>query len=240
MVEVGGAGVTEQLKGSVARRCGIDTVGRGGGEGVIEEMKKALCGVAPSRGACVRRGGGGGGGEEEEGEGKDGEWYRARAYALPGAQMGKGGKGGVLEALPSRKRRGEIQCVVLQESRFTVPEILFHPGDAGVAQGGVSEAVVSCLSVIPRPLRHAFLRNIVVTGGCASLPGFENRLFNDLRVEMDSEDQIEISMRPMCKVLQDLNSGLRDRLNLIDTFVSQDEFRKDYDAAVRKIWSSVK
>jgi actin-related protein 6 len=67
--------------------------------------------------------------------------------------------------------------LVLGNERFTVPEILFSPGDIGMKQAGIPEAILQSLSVLPTGLHPVFLANILVVGGNALLPGFVERLY---------------------------------------------------------------
>lgn len=88
--------------------------------------------------------------------------------------------------LNAKKRKGVLSganaealsedVLVLGNERFTVPEILFNPGDIGMKQAGISDIVLESLSVLPTGLHPAFLANILVVGGNCLLPGFMERL----------------------------------------------------------------
>lgn len=67
--------------------------------------------------------------------------------------------------------------LVLGNERFTVPELLFTPGDIGMIQAGIPDMIIQSLSVLPAALHAAFLANILVVGGNASIPGFMERLY---------------------------------------------------------------
>lgn len=66
--------------------------------------------------------------------------------------------------------------LVLGNERFTVPEILFSPGDIGMKQAGIPEIILQSLSVLPTGLHPAFLANVYVVGGNSLIPGFMERL----------------------------------------------------------------
>jgi actin-related protein 6 len=66
--------------------------------------------------------------------------------------------------------------LVLGNERFTVPELLFTPGDIGMNQAGVPDMILESLSVLPAGLHAAFLANVLVVGGNAAIPGFMERL----------------------------------------------------------------
>lgn len=61
--------------------------------------------------------------------------------------------------------------------RFTVPELLFSPGDVGMKQAGLPETVLQSLSGLPQGLWPSMLSNILVVGGNAKFPGFIERLY---------------------------------------------------------------
>ena len=72
---------------------------------------------------------------------------------------------------------GDIEnFMTLGNERFTVPELLFNPGDVGVKQAGVPETVLQSLSGVPTGLWPAMLANILVIGGNSRIPGFMERL----------------------------------------------------------------
>ncbi|KAJ6018037.1 Actin-like protein arp6 [Penicillium sp. IBT 35674x] len=71
--------------------------------------------------------------------------------------------------------------LVLGNERFTVPELLFNPSDIGMTQAGIPDMILQSLSVLPPALHAAFLANVLVVGGNASIPGFMERLETELR-----------------------------------------------------------
>lgn len=66
--------------------------------------------------------------------------------------------------------------LVLGNERFTVPELLFTPGDIGMKSAGVPDIILQGLSALPTGLHSAFLANVIVVGGNALIPGFMERL----------------------------------------------------------------
>lgn len=66
--------------------------------------------------------------------------------------------------------------MTLGNERFTVPELLFNPGDVGMKQAGLPETVFQSLSGLPPGLWPAMLANILVVGGNAKIQGFVERL----------------------------------------------------------------
>lgn len=61
--------------------------------------------------------------------------------------------------------------------RFTVPELLFSPGDIGMKQASLPETVMQSLSGLPQGLWPSMLSNILVVGGNAKFKGFIERLY---------------------------------------------------------------
>lgn len=66
--------------------------------------------------------------------------------------------------------------MTLGNERFTVPELLFSPGDVGMKEAGLPETVMQSLSGLPQGLWPAMLANIIVVGGNCLLDGFMERL----------------------------------------------------------------
>jgi len=64
----------------------------------------------------------------------------------------------------------------LASERFTVPELLFSPGDVGMKQEGLPGTVLQSLSGLPPGLWPAMLANILVVGGNSKIEGFMARL----------------------------------------------------------------
>ncbi len=71
--------------------------------------------------------------------------------------------------------------MTLGNERFTLPELLFHPGDVGMNAPGLPETVMQSLSGLPTGLWPVMLANIVVIGGNAKIDGFMSRLETELR-----------------------------------------------------------
>ncbi|CAL8080484.1 unnamed protein product [Calicophoron daubneyi] len=70
----------------------------------------------------------------------------------------------------------------LNNERFTVPELLFHPGDVGYKEMGLTEAMGYLMGErLPAAVRPGAWANCLVIGGNASFPGFSERLKKDFR-----------------------------------------------------------
>lgn len=73
------------------------------------------------------------------------------------------------------------QVLVLNNERFMVPELLFHPSDIGLQQAGVAEVLVQSVSSCHAALQPLLYSNILLTGGSARFPGFYDRFVAELR-----------------------------------------------------------
>ncbi|KAF9352307.1 Actin- protein 6 [Mortierella sp. NVP85] len=88
----------------------------------------------------------------------------------------------------------EEQVLTMNNERFTVPEILFHPSDIGMEQAGIPEAIVDAISACDEEIQGMLYANIVLIGGNARLPGFKKRVANDLRQLAPSEFEVRVGI----------------------------------------------
>uniref|UniRef100_A0A2C9LTA8 Uncharacterized protein n=1 Tax=Biomphalaria glabrata TaxID=6526 RepID=A0A2C9LTA8_BIOGL len=64
----------------------------------------------------------------------------------------------------------------MNNERFEIPELLFYPSDVGIQEMGLSESIMHCMTLVDKELVPHLLNNIVLTGGNALLPGFQDRI----------------------------------------------------------------
>jgi actin-related protein 6 len=93
--------------------------------------------------------------------------------------------------MPMGMARPEEQILVMNNERL-IPEILFHPSDIGLNQAGIAETIVQSVQEIAPDLHELFYGNIVLMGGSTLLPGFEDRLYQELRPLVPTEFEIKI------------------------------------------------
>jgi len=69
-----------------------------------------------------------------------------------------------------------------------VPEVLFHPSDIGLNQCGIAELVAQSVhhdeandSLLDQTVEALMWLNVIVTGGCAKIPGLVERLAREIR-----------------------------------------------------------
>lgn len=75
----------------------------------------------------------------------------------------------------------EQQTLRLNNERFSIPELLFHPSDVGIPQMGIPEAIMHSINACPEENMESLLENIILYGGNALFPGFRDRVYNDVR-----------------------------------------------------------
>ena len=72
------------------------------------------------------------------------------------------------------------QVVKMTNDRFSVPEILFNPGDIGINQAGIPEAIIQTIEKCPPAFHQQLFANIVLAGGNSNLPGYADRIKQEL------------------------------------------------------------
>jgi actin-related protein 6 len=115
--------------------------------------------------------------------------HRLRGYARPHDPF----------AAFARKRKpnaftpeSDEVSMTLGNERFTVPEIIFTPSDIASKQPGVADCVMQSLSVLPPLIQATMLANTLVVGGNAKIPGFVERLQNELRMRTRTDYAVRV------------------------------------------------
>ncbi|PSN54221.1 Actin-related protein 6 [Blattella germanica] len=108
---------------------------------------------------------------------RDKENTIARDYVLPDFTTLRRG---YVRPINTTDEHEQQQVLRLNNERFTVPEILFHPSDLGISQMGIPEAISHSISVCPQETHPHLYANILLTGGCALFPGFRERIEADV------------------------------------------------------------
>lgn len=91
--------------------------------------------------------------------------------------------------------------------RFTVPEVLFHPTDIGLDQGGLAQGVVEAVKACPPELHGLMYQNILLTGGTTKFPNFKERLYVCRVYKLDPKANImnrAIDLRPLVPIEYDI------------------------------------
>jgi len=87
----------------------------------------------------------------------------------------------------------EEQILPMNNERFTVPELLMRPGDIGIAQAGLPEAI--CQSVCASPgtyIQESLYANILLTGGNTLFLNMKERVAAELRAFVPEECSVNV------------------------------------------------
>nr|XP_054774762.1 actin-related protein 6-like [Lytechinus pictus] len=114
-----------------------------------------------------------------------------RDYVLPDFHSVK--RGFVKEEAFGKQNPNE-QTVRMNNERFAVPEILFHPSDISIQEKGISESIVHSINATPKEMHPHLYRNIVLTGGNCSFPGFKERVEKDVRSLAPVEYGVQVTL----------------------------------------------
>ncbi|CAO3690433.1 unnamed protein product [Umbelopsis vinacea] len=112
---------------------------------------------------------------------------RHKGYIIPRAEDGN---------LPARRSDNSEQILTMNNERFMIPEILFNPSDIGMNQAGIPEAIHQSVQACDPDSQGLLYANVVIVGGNANLPGFKERVQNDLRRHAPSEFDVRVSIPP--------------------------------------------
>jgi actin-related protein 6 len=100
-----------------------------------------------------------------------------REYVLPDCSTIRRG---YLQSVGASKN-SDFQILRLNNERFAVPEILFHPSDVGINQMGIGEATIDAINACDEETRPHLFANIIIVGGSAKFPGLATRLQKEIR-----------------------------------------------------------
>lgn len=101
-------------------------------------------------------------------------------------------RGYIRELVATNAKDDEFQILRLNNERFTIPEMLFHPSDVGVKQIGVPETIMDAVNACPKEAIQHLLSNIVVVGGCALFPGMQKRI--EVAIRSLAPDDVDIKV----------------------------------------------
>ncbi|KAJ8311032.1 hypothetical protein KUTeg_007588 [Tegillarca granosa] len=116
----------------------------------------------------------------------------ARDYVLPDYTHIKRGFVRPIEETSGKSKDGE-QIIRMNNERFAIPELLFHPSDVGIQEMGVTEAIVNTVECLKEEMQPHMYNNILLTGGNCLLPGFYERFSADLRSQAPEEFDISVT-----------------------------------------------
>ncbi|XP_046549128.1 LOW QUALITY PROTEIN: actin-related protein 6-like [Haliotis rubra] len=117
----------------------------------------------------------------------------ARDYVLPDYTHIKRGYVRPQEDTTGKAKDNE-QLIRMNNERFAVAELLFHPSDVGIQEMGIPEAIINSLEPIQEEMKPHLLGNILLTGGNCHLRGFDKRMYSDVRKLAPGDYDVTVSM----------------------------------------------
>lgn len=177
-VEIGGKVLTNNLKEIISYRQ-LNVMDE---TYVINQAKEDACFVSQNFNEDMK-----------QAKSKIGENKIVKDYVLPDFTSIR--RGFVREPQPVDENE-ELQTLRLNNERFVIPEILFHPSDVGIQQMGIAEAVLNCIEFCPEEAVPHLLANIIVSGGCGLFPGMQTRLQNEIRALAPDEFDVNVFIPP--------------------------------------------
>ncbi|XP_015748134.1 PREDICTED: actin-related protein 6-like [Acropora digitifera] len=122
-----------------------------------------------------------------------------RDYVLPDyTHIKRGYVKSATEMLLGSKKENE-QVLRMNNERFAVPELLFHPSDIGIQEMGIPEAISHAINELPTEMQPHCYMNILLTGGSSLFPGMKERVFSEVRrlAPFDVDVSVHCSSRPI-------------------------------------------
>lgn len=120
-------------------------------------------------------------------------------YVLPDGLTSLKGFARKPEPLAKGKQASQNQpakelAVALNNERFLVPELLFHPSDISLPQAGVAELIYNAVNAVHPDLHGVLYSNVILSGGSCCCPGFRDRLLKELRPLVPDQFELCVSM----------------------------------------------
>ena len=70
--------------------------------------------------------------------------------------------------------------IKINNLRFIIPELLFNPNIIGIDAGGIHEGILASVNECHKDYKDLLYQNIITNGGITRIPGFNQRLCNEL------------------------------------------------------------
>ncbi|KAL0961517.1 hypothetical protein HGRIS_006458 [Hohenbuehelia grisea] len=133
------------------------------------------------------------------------------------------------------------QILVMNNERFSVPEIIFRPDNLGMNQCGLADTIAVSISLLPEDLRGMFWANIGLIGGNTKFPGFRRRLLAELRsrAPVDAEVVIYDCEEPTTEVYRSALAFARSP-QFTQNCVTREEYAESGSNASRRKFSDWK
>ncbi|KAL1396053.1 hypothetical protein pipiens_010793 [Culex pipiens pipiens] len=88
----------------------------------------------------------------------------------------------------------EFHQLHLGVEKIRVPEVLFQPSIIGIQEAGLAGTIDYVLKLFPQELRPELIANICLTGGCANIPGFRDRLHREMQAMLPFQSTFNLSL----------------------------------------------
>ncbi|KAI9227382.1 MAG: actin family [Piptocephalis tieghemiana] len=76
------------------------------------------------------------------------------------------------------------QVLRMGNEQIQIPETLFHPNDIGIKEAGLAESIALAIISSPYEIQSLLWSNIILIGGNFNIPGFQERLEKELKVNV--------------------------------------------------------
>jgi actin-related protein 6 len=95
-----------------------------------------------------------------------------------------------------REIEAQHQTLLVSVERFTIPEVLFRPSDAGFAPdiAGLPQVIVAAIEACPRIYQSALYESIRLVGGGCKLENLEERLQRELRALAPTQYKVKMEV----------------------------------------------
>jgi actin-related protein 2 len=129
--------------------------------------------------------------------------------------------------------------ITVRDERFMAPEAIFNPAAVGKEEMSVPDLVIAALQEAPEDYRRELARNVVASGGTTMIPGFAQRLQQEVRLQLQQRESVI-----KCKVIDPLNRKILVFLGAAivaliseekdDMWISKEEWEEEGTRAVYK------
>uniref|UniRef100_A0A7S1XUW7 Actin n=1 Tax=Phaeomonas parva TaxID=124430 RepID=A0A7S1XUW7_9STRA len=136
------------------------------------------------------------------------------------------------EARPTNRNRPAVHtlpdgtALELSDERWKAPELLFDPGLIGSEYGGVQHCLVGAIRRSDLELRRTLFSQVVLAGGTTNLPGFPDRMLNEVRKLSPRDMKIRIAAPQNRHITTWVGGSILTSLN---SFRAMWITKKDYD-----------
>ncbi|CAO3651657.1 unnamed protein product [Cunninghamella echinulata] len=92
------------------------------------------------------------------------------------------------------ERMADQQVLLMNNERFMIPEILMHPSDIGMNQAGIPETIIQSVEQCDPSLHGLLYANIILVGGNAHIPGYQQRIEKELRQMIPTDYEFRVTV----------------------------------------------